>query len=204
MIQNLFDKIEEKPQKKSEKNETAEPGIEDSIASDDELLEISDLAEFENRLAGLSELETIELLSDAEISPASEKSSLLDESPLPKQEKSDAQKEEAFSAPNDSVEAVKPAEPAVDAVSTIRAKEEPLLFQSQAPSDSIAETARKSGLAWAAAITLFGSVVFCLIIGWFADLLLGTSPWGVIGGIALGSIVGFLQFFRMTSQIFRK
>jgi len=69
--------------------------------------------------------------------------------------------------------------------------------------ESQAESIRKSGLAYAAAITLFGSIVFLLIIGWFADTILGTSPWGVVGGIVLGSIIGFIQFFRMTSQILK-
>ncbi len=81
--------------------------------------------------------------------------------------------------------------------------DEPMLFQMQSKPESTAETARKSGLAMSAAIALFGSVVFLLIIGWFADLLLGTSPWGIIGGIVLGSIVGFFQFFRTTSQILK-
>jgi F0F1-type ATP synthase assembly protein I len=42
-----------------------------------------------------------------------------------------------------------------------------------------------------------------LILGWFADLLLGSSPWGIVGGIILGAAIGFLQFFRITSQIFK-
>jgi len=79
-----------------------------------------------------------------------------------------------------------------------------MLFQTVAEPESIAETARKSGLAYAAAITLFGSVVFLLILGWFADLLFGTQPWGIVGGIVLGAVVGFFQFFRITSQIFKK
>jgi len=78
-----------------------------------------------------------------------------------------------------------------------------MLFQTAAQPESIAETARKSGLAYAAAITLFGSIVFMLILGWFADLLLGSSPWGIVGGIILGAAIGFLQFFRITSQIFK-
>ncbi len=73
----------------------------------------------------------------------------------------------------------------------------------RAKPESFAETSRKSGLAMSAAIALFGSVVFLLIIGWFADLLLGTSPWGIVGGIVLGSLIGFFQFFRMTSQILK-
>jgi len=78
-----------------------------------------------------------------------------------------------------------------------------MLFQTVVPPESIAETARKSGLAYGAAITLFGSVVFMLILGWFADLLLGSSPWGIVGGIVLGAVIGFFQFFRITSQIFK-
>ncbi len=78
------------------------------------------------------------------------------------------------------------------------------LFQPSAVPESTAETARKSGLAYGAAITLFGSVIFLLVIGWFADWLFGTSPWGIIGGIILGAIIGFYQFFRITSQIFKK
>jgi F0F1-type ATP synthase assembly protein I len=79
-----------------------------------------------------------------------------------------------------------------------------MLFQTAAGPESIAETARKSGLAYGAAITLFGSVVFMLILGWFADLLFGTQPWGIVGGIVLGAVIGFFQFFRITSQIFKK
>lgn len=66
-----------------------------------------------------------------------------------------------------------------------------------------AETFRKTGLAWSAGIALFGSVVFMLVLGWLADLLLGSSPWGIVAGIVIGSVIGFVQFFRITSQILR-
>ncbi len=69
--------------------------------------------------------------------------------------------------------------------------------------DSPAETLRKTGMAYSAAIALFGSVVFMLILGWFADLLLGIRPWGTVFGIVLGAAIGFLQFFRITSQIIK-
>lgn len=66
-----------------------------------------------------------------------------------------------------------------------------------------AESIRQSGMAWSAAIALFGSVVFFMVIGWFADLLLGTAPWSLVGGIVIGGIMGFVQFFRISSQIFK-
>lgn len=77
-------------------------------------------------------------------------------------------------------------------------------FESPAEPESMAETVRRSGLAWSAGIAFFGAVVFMLILGWGADLLLGSSPWGIVVGIIIGSVIGFVQFFRITSQIFKK
>lgn len=68
--------------------------------------------------------------------------------------------------------------------------------------ESTGENVRRSGLAWSAGIAFFGAVAFCLLLGWLADLLLGSSPWGIVGGIVLGSIIGFVQFFRLSSQIY--
>ena len=82
-----------------------------------------------------------------------------------------------------------------------RREEEPVFFVDYQP-ESIEETARRSGLAWSAGIVFFSSVAFMLFLSWIADLFLGSSPWGIVGGIVLGSIIGFVQFFRMTSQIF--
>ena len=80
-------------------------------------------------------------------------------------------------------------------------REEPVVLSNYtAPSKG--ETIRRSGLAWSAGISFFGAIVFMLFLGWLADLLLGSSPWGLVGGIVLGSMIGFLQFFRITSQIF--
>ncbi len=64
------------------------------------------------------------------------------------------------------------------------------------------ETVRQGGLAWSAGIVFFGSVAFMLFLGWLADLLFGSSPWGLVVGIVLGSLIGFIQFFRISSQIF--
>ncbi len=78
------------------------------------------------------------------------------------------------------------------------------MFQNEYKPESPGETIRQSGLAYSAAIVLFVSVVFMLVIGWFADLLMGSSPWGIVGGIIIGAVIGFVQFFRITSQIFKK
>lgn len=84
-----------------------------------------------------------------------------------------------------------------------RKENEPLLFQSSFTPETPAETIRKSGLAYSAALALFGSVVFMLIIGWILDSFLGTSPWCLVGGIVVGSAIGFYQFFKLTSQILK-
>ena len=81
--------------------------------------------------------------------------------------------------------------------------EEPFVL-SQAVPETYAETARRSGLAWSAGIAFFGAVVFMMILGWGFDLLFGSSPWGLVGGIVFGSVIGFIQFFRISSQIFKK
>jgi F0F1-type ATP synthase assembly protein I len=82
-----------------------------------------------------------------------------------------------------------------------RRDEEPVHLVDYTP-DSDEEMARRGALAWSAGIVFFSSIVFMLFLGWLADLLLGSSPWGIVGGIVLGSIIGFMQFFRISSRIF--
>lgn len=65
------------------------------------------------------------------------------------------------------------------------------------------EAVRMTGLAFSAGIVLAGPIVFMLIFGWFADLLIGSSPWGLVGGVVLGSIIGFVQIIRLNTQILR-
>ena len=67
--------------------------------------------------------------------------------------------------------------------------------------ESADETARRSGLAWSAGLVFFSSIVFMSFIGWGADWVFQSTPWGIVGGIVIGSILGFIQFFRISSQI---
>jgi F0F1-type ATP synthase assembly protein I len=82
------------------------------------------------------------------------------------------------------------------------AQDEPKKAVDYSPPTS-GESVRMAGLAWTAGIMFFGSIVFMLILGWLVDLLLGSSPWGIVGGIVLGSIIGFIQFFRINAEILR-
>lgn len=73
--------------------------------------------------------------------------------------------------------------------------------ENKEPEESKGETARQSGLAYAAAFTLFVSVAVLLGAGYLLDSWLKSSPWGMVGGIVLGSIVGLYQFVKITNQI---
>ena len=63
------------------------------------------------------------------------------------------------------------------------------------------EINRKSGMAYAAAFSLFAAVVSGLIAGWLFDRWLGTGPWLLVAGIVLGAAAGFYEFIRITSKI---
>ena len=63
------------------------------------------------------------------------------------------------------------------------------------------EENRKSGIAYAAALTLFASVASLTGVGWLLDRWLGTAPWLLALGIVLGAVAGFYQFFRLTSKL---
>jgi F0F1-type ATP synthase assembly protein I len=80
--------------------------------------------------------------------------------------------------------------------------EEPIISVANYQPESQAESARKMGLGYAAGITFFATIAFMLFIGWGADLVLGSKPWGLVGGIVLGAVIAFIQFFRITNRIY--
>jgi ATP synthase protein I len=60
---------------------------------------------------------------------------------------------------------------------------------------------RKSGIAYAAAISLFAAVVSGLLVGYLLDRWLGTRPWLLVAGLVLGSAAGFYEFIRASSKL---
>ncbi len=60
---------------------------------------------------------------------------------------------------------------------------------------------RRSGMAYAAALSLFFTVATLLGLGWLLDRWLKTSPWLMVAGIILGSILGLYEFIRLTSKL---
>jgi ATP synthase protein I len=69
------------------------------------------------------------------------------------------------------------------------------------PDNDKEEINRKSGLAYAAALSLFAAVVAGLIVGWLLDRWLGTKPWLLVTGLVLGAAAGFYEFIRATIKI---
>lgn len=63
------------------------------------------------------------------------------------------------------------------------------------------ETNRKSGIAYAAALNLFGCVAAFCGAGWLLDRWRGTSPWFLVAGVVVGAALGFYQFVRLTSKL---
>ncbi len=83
------------------------------------------------------------------------------------------------------------------------------MFTTESPSsrnavsrdDDKEETNRKTGLAYAAAFSLFAAVVAGLGLGWLLDRWLGTRPWLLVAGLVLGAAAGFYEFIRATSKL---
>ena len=69
------------------------------------------------------------------------------------------------------------------------------------PEEDKQDTNRRSGIAYAAAFSLFAAVVSGLIVGWLLDRWLGTKPWLLVAGVVLGSAAGFYEFIRSTAKL---
>jgi len=74
--------------------------------------------------------------------------------------------------------------------------------RSNADRSANADDNRKTGLAYAAGLTLFAVVAAFTGAGWMIDKWLGTQPWGLVGGIVVGSAAGLFQFVRLSSRTY--
>jgi ATP synthase protein I len=63
------------------------------------------------------------------------------------------------------------------------------------------EINRKTGIAYAAAFSLFAAVVSGLLAGWLLDRWLGTKPWLLVTGLILGAAAGFFELVRTSAKI---
>jgi ATP synthase protein I len=69
------------------------------------------------------------------------------------------------------------------------------------PTPDDEETTQKTGIAYAAGLVLFSSVLVLSGVGWLLDRWLGTKPWLLVVGTVLGAAAGFYQFIRLTSKL---
>lgn len=72
--------------------------------------------------------------------------------------------------------------------------------EGEEPESEQQEATRKSGVAYAAGLSIFFSVLSFMGVGWVLDRWLGTS-WLMVTGIILGAAAGLFQFVRIISRI---
>jgi F0F1-type ATP synthase assembly protein I len=72
--------------------------------------------------------------------------------------------------------------------------------EGEGPEGEQQEAARKGGVAYAAGLTIFFSVLSFMGVGWALDRWLGTR-WLMVTGIVLGAAVGLFEFVRIISRI---
>jgi F0F1-type ATP synthase assembly protein I len=65
---------------------------------------------------------------------------------------------------------------------------------------SLQDNVTRSGSAIAASYTLVGALLLLGGIGYAVDYWRGTSPWFLLGGLALGMVVGFYELVKSVSR----
>lgn len=80
-----------------------------------------------------------------------------------------------------------------------REKEEGF-YQPAKNSEEAAETKRQGTLAIGAIYALMGSIVGFIAAGYLLDRVFETSPWFIVGGVLLGTLIGFYQFISLSRK----
>lgn len=62
---------------------------------------------------------------------------------------------------------------------------------------ALQENVSRSGPAAGAAYTLVGAILLLGGLGYVVDGWQGTAPWGLLGGLLLGMVVGFYELIKV-------
>ena len=60
---------------------------------------------------------------------------------------------------------------------------------------------RSSAEGWVASGSFLGSILSGALLGYLADIWLGTDPWLVVIGIVVGSYSGFMRMWQLSKQM---
>jgi F0F1-type ATP synthase assembly protein I len=66
---------------------------------------------------------------------------------------------------------------------------------------ALQENAEQSGPAAGASYGMIGAIIVCGGLGYGIDVWRGTSPWGLVGGLMFGIVVGMWEIAKIA---FRK
>ncbi len=66
---------------------------------------------------------------------------------------------------------------------------------------ALQQNAEQSGPAAGASYSMIGAIIVCGGLGYGIDVWLGTSPWGIVGGLLFGIVVGMWEIAKIA---FRK
>lgn len=72
-------------------------------------------------------------------------------------------------------------------------------YQPPADAAESAETQRRGGMAIGAVYALVALLITFIGAGYFLDRFFDTSPWFIVIGVILGTVMGFYQFIRISS-----
>ena len=62
---------------------------------------------------------------------------------------------------------------------------------------ALQENAEQSGPAAGASYTMIGAIIVCGGLGYGIDAWRGTSPWGLVGGLLLGIVIGMWEIAKI-------
>ena len=74
------------------------------------------------------------------------------------------------------------------------------MFGSRKSLKALQTTVQRSGPAASVSYTLIGAIILLGGIGYAIDIWQGSSPWGLLGGLILGLVVGFYELAKTIWQ----